>query len=91
MILTKAEFNSKVSHFFSNYLINRKTQYVWNHFTSLFFKADIGVGQESTLFPILSVLYIAFHFYIFEKRTKYLSISIPVSFISCINNRLFVS
>jgi len=36
LILDKAGFDSKISSFFSNYLINRKTQYVWNNFISLF-------------------------------------------------------
>jgi len=44
MILDKAEFDSRISWFFSDYLINRHTQYVWNSFISSFPRADIGVG-----------------------------------------------
>jgi len=44
MILDKAGFDSKISQFLSDYIINRQTQYVWNNFTSPFLKADIGVG-----------------------------------------------
>ena len=44
MILNKAGFDSRISSFFSNYLINRKTQYIWNNFVSSSFRADIGVG-----------------------------------------------
>jgi len=39
----------------------------------------VDVGQKSILSPILSVLYIVFIFYIFEKRTKNLLTPISVS------------
>jgi len=45
MILDKAGFDSKISQFFSDYLINKQTLYVWNNFTSFFFRADVGVSQ----------------------------------------------
>ena len=63
-ILSKAGFDSQISNFSSSYLINRQTQYIWNHFVSLFFK---GIGQVSVLSPILSTLYIASIFHIFLK------------------------
>jgi len=44
MIFNKARFNKKISLFFSNYLINRKPQYVWNNFISPSFRADVGMG-----------------------------------------------
>jgi len=93
MILNKADFDTRISQFFSSYLINRQTQYVWNHFTSPFSKVGVGVGQESanSLFPILLALYITFLFHIFKKRTKNLSIPILVSILSFVNNGLFVS
>ena len=59
MILNKARFDSRIFTFFSTYLIDRKTQYVWNSFVSSSFRADVEVGQGSTLSPILSALYIA--------------------------------
>ena len=77
IILTKASFDIKVSCFFSNYLINGQTQYVWNYFISLFFNTNIRVEQGFAFSSILSTLYITF-FHIFEKRTKNLSISISV-------------
>ena len=43
------DFDLKISSFSSNYLINRKTQYICNNFISPSFRADIGVDQESTL------------------------------------------
>jgi len=58
LILNKVGFNSKVSKFFSNYLISRKAQYIWNNFSPPFFKVNIGVRQGSALFPILSALYL---------------------------------
>ena len=67
LILDKVGFNFRIFTFFSNYLINRKTQYVWNNFVSPSFRADVGVGQRSALLPILSTL----PFFIFwRKRLK---------------------
>ena len=45
LILAKASFNHKVSNFFKNYLVDRKTKYLWNSFSSLFCNVDIGVSQ----------------------------------------------
>jgi len=82
IILNKVEFDPKILSFFSNYLIGRKTQYLWNSFTSPFFCIDIGVRQGSTLY-----LFLVFH--IFEKRTK--NLKIPVLFLSFIDDKLFIS
>ena len=90
MILTKVDFDSKIFWFFSDYLINRQTQYVWNYFTSPFFRADIDVGQRSTLSSILSAFYIASIFYILGKRTKNLSISILIFFLLLFLTMVFV-
>jgi len=43
LILDKASFNHKVSVFFKNYLVGRKTKYLWNSFSSPFCNVDIGV------------------------------------------------
>ena len=32
LILDKASFDPKVSSFFQNYLVGRKTKYLWNNF-----------------------------------------------------------
>ena len=85
MILNKAGFDSKISHFFSRYLINRQTQYVWNYFISPFFRASVSVGQRSAL---SSALYIATIFHIFEKRAK--NLFIYFSFVSFIFIILFL-
>ena len=79
----------RISLFFSNYIVGRKTCYSWNGFTLSSFSVDIGVGQRSALFSILSALFITLIFYIFEKRIK--NLNIPVSFHSFINNELFIS
>jgi len=84
--LNKASFDSKISSFFSDYLVSRKTQYLWNYFISPFFNIDIGIGQGSTLSPILSILYISSIFHIFEKRVKILKILVLF-----IDNGLFIS
>ena len=86
IILDKADFDSKVSSFFSNYLIDRKTQYLQNSFTSPFFCVDIGIGQGSVLSLILSALYLSPIFHIFKKRAKN-----PVSFLSFVDDGLFIS
>ena len=88
-IIRKAGFNPKVSCFFSNYLVERKTQYFWNNFFSSFFNIDIGVGQGLALSSILSVLYIASVFHILEKCLKILKI--PVSIFSFVDDGLFVA
>jgi len=90
-ILEKAGFDPRIVSFFSNYLVNRKTQYIWNNFTSSFFRVDIGMGQGSIFSFILSALYIALIFHILEKRTNSLLSPIPVSTLSFVDNGLFIS
>jgi len=90
-ILDKAGFNSRISCFFSDFLSNKQTQYVWNHFVFPFFKANIGVGQGSTLLPILFALYIASIFHIFRKRTKNILSLIQVSTLSFVDDGLLIS
>ena len=89
LILDKAGFHSKVSTFFSDYLIGRKTQYMWNNLFSPFFEVNIGVGQGSALSLILSALYLSLLFYIFEKWVK--NLKILVFFLSFVDNRLLIS
>ena len=88
-ILKKTIFDSKVEHFFSNYLVGKKTQYYWNNFSSPFFNVDIGVGQDSALFPILSALYLALILHILENCLKILKI--PISILSFVDNRLSIT
>jgi len=64
-ILDKAKFDTKVSCLFFNYLISKKTQYLWNNFISSLFSADIDVGQESVL---SSIFFIFFSFFISLKK-----------------------
>jgi len=64
MILSKVGFKFQILNFFSDYLINRQTQYIWNQFLSLFFKANTDVNQGSVLSSILSAIYIALIFHI---------------------------
>jgi len=76
LILEKAGLNPKVSSFFENYLVRRKTSYVWNDLYSPSFKVNIRVGQGSALFPILLALYLSPFLYILEKHLKNLKIPI---------------
>ena len=89
LILRKVKFDPKVEKFFSNYLISRKTRYFWNDFPFYFFNVDVGVGQGSALFPILSALYLSSILHILEKQLKILKI--PVSILSFIDNRLLIA
>ena len=88
-IFNKADFNPKVSRFFQNYLVEQKTQYVWNSFSSSFCNVDVRVGQGLALFPILSALYISPILHIFENHLK--SLRISISFLSFVNNGLLVA
>ena len=89
LILNKAGFNQKILTFFSNYLVNGKTKYLWNNFSSPLCNVDVGVGQESAFSLILSTLYLSPIFYIFKKCLK--NLNIPISVLSFVNNGLFIS
>jgi len=78
-----------VSIFFKNYLVERKTKYIWNYFISPSFDINIGVEQGSALSSILSAFYLSPVFYSLEKCLKILKI--PISMISSVENGLFVS
>ena len=88
-IIHKARLDTWVVGFFSNYLIERKTNYLWNNFSSPIFNINIGVGQGSALSPILSALYLSLFLYILEKCLK--NLKIHVSIISFIDDGLFIS
>ena len=87
-ILEKADFNSKVVCFFSNYLVGRKTWYFWNSFSSPFFNVDVGVRQDSALSLILSTIYLALILHILENYLKLLKI--PISTLSFVDDSLFI-
>jgi len=44
LIMKKVGFDNCIISFISNYLIDRKTNYFWNNFTSPIFNVNIGVG-----------------------------------------------
>ena len=88
-ILQKTGLNIQVVNFFANYLIGRKTNYLWNNFSSPTFGVNVGVGQGSALSPILSALYLSLFFYILEKYLK--NLNIPISIISFVDDGLFIS
>jgi len=89
LILKKAEFNNCIVSFFANYLVDRKTNYFWNSFTSPLFDVNVGVGQGSALSPILSALYLSLLLYILEKCLK--NLKIPISIILFVDDGLFIS
>jgi len=88
-ILEKAELGPKVTSFFVDYLVKRKTNYNWNELSSPIFEVNMGVGQGSALSPILSALYLSPVLYILEKCLK--NLKIPVSFISFVDDGLIIS
>ena len=88
LVLEKAGLNSKVSNFFTSYLIQRSMKYSWNNLSSPSFNINVGVGQGSALSPILSTLYISLLLYILENRFK--NLNIPISILSFIDNGLFI-
>jgi len=89
LIMDKAGLDYKVSTFFKNYLVRRKTKYLWNDFLSPLCSVDVGVGQGSALSLMLSSLYLSSIFHILEKCLKILKI--PISIISFVDNGLFIS
>ena len=89
LILAKAGFDPKVSNFFNNYLVSRKTKHLWNSFSSPFYNVDVGVGQGLALSPILFTLYFSPIFYILENHLK--NLKIPISILSFVDNGLFIT
>jgi len=68
LILEKVGLDPKVTSFFVNYLVKRKTSYVWNNFSSPSFEVNVRVGQGFALSPILSALYLTL-FLIYSRKT----------------------
>ena len=89
LILVKAGFNHKVLNFFKNYLVSRKTSYLWNSFFSPFCNVDVCIRQRSALSPILLALYFSLIFHILEKCLK--NLKIPILILSFIDDGLFIS
>ena len=89
LILEKVGFDSKISIFFQDSLVGRKTKYLWNSFSSSSSNIDVGVRQGSALSPILFALYLSPIFYIFEKGLKNPKALISIPFF--VDNKLFVA
>jgi len=89
LIIKKVGFNQCISSFFTDYLVNRKTNYSWTSFSSPTFNINVRVGQGSALSPILSALYLSSFIYILENQLK--NLKIPTSFISFMDDDLFIS
>jgi len=89
LILEKAGFDPRVSTFFANYLVKRRTSYTWNTFSSPMFDVNVGVSQGSALSPILSSLYLSPFLYILEKQLK--NLKIPVSILSFVDDGLIIA
>jgi len=81
--LDKASFDSEISSFFSKYLIDRRTQYVW--------KKNKGESKalSSLLFSLLSTLLPSIIY--LEKELKNILYNIPISILSFVDNSLFIS
>ena len=88
-ILNKVGLESKVSNFFANYLVQRKTNYIWNNMQFPDFEVNISVEQGSALSPILSALYLILFLYILEKCLK--NLKIPISMLSFVDDGLIIT
>ena len=88
LILVKVGLESGVSSFFANYLVKRKTNYVWNDLISLEFEVNVGVEQGSALSPILLTLYLSPFLYILEKCLE--NLKIPISILSFVDDGLII-
>jgi len=89
LILEKAGLDPKVTSFFANYLVKRRTSYVWNDLSSPMFEVNVGVGQGSAFSPILSALYFILFLYILENCLK--NLKIPISILSFIDDGLVIA
>ena len=89
LILRKAEFDFCIINFFSSYLIDRKTQYFWNNFSSSVFNINMGVGQGLALSPILLALYLTPFLHILENYLK--NLNLQISILSFVNDGLLVA
>ena len=88
-ILSKVGLETKVSKFFMNYLVQRKTNYAWNNMQSPDFEVNIGVGQGSALSPILLALYLTPFLHTLEKCLK--NLKIPISMLSFVDDGLIIA
>ena len=88
LILEKVGLESKVSSFFVNYLVKRKTSYLWNNLSSSSFKVNVGVGQGSVLSPILLALYLSPFLHILKKYLK--NLKIPISILLFVDDSLII-
>ena len=59
---------------------NRRTQYVWNNFSSHFMNINIEMGQGLALSPILSAFYLALFLHILENHLKNLNLQVSLLF-----------
>ena len=88
-ILSHFGFVNYIIDFFSDYFIDRSTQYSWNFFFSGACDADVDMEQGSALFPILSALYIAPLICICEHRAQ--AFNLDTCILSFVNNGLLIS
>jgi len=88
-ILSNVSLESKVSNFFVNYLVQRKTNYIWNNMQSPYFEVNVSVGQGSALSSILSALYLTLFLHILEKCLK--NLKIPISMLSFVDDGLIIA
>jgi len=72
-----------------DYLINRKTKYFWNNFSSSTVDVNVGVGQGSALSPIILALYLALFLFILEKCLKILDLKISI--LSFVDDSLLIT
>jgi len=84
-------FLPKIVKFFSNYLTDRYTIYIWNYFSLSPFPASIGVGQGSTLFPVLLTFYFALILHLFKMQASSFDFPFAMSTFFFVDNSFFIS
>jgi len=89
--LGKASLNPNIINFFDSYHTNCTSTYTWNGFSLPSFNTNIGVGQGSTLSPIISAIYMAPIIKTFKKRIKNLEEKIPSDTLSFVDDGFLIS
>ena len=83
--------NPNIVDFFNSYYVNKTILYTWNSFFFPSLNTNIGVGQEFTLFSIISTIYMASIIKKFKKRIKNLKDKIPTDILSFVDDGLLIS
>ena len=68
LVLDRMGFADLLVNFIADYLVGRTTRFLWENKLSDPFPCDVGVGQGSVLFPIISGLYLSPVLWVFHTE-----------------------